>query len=810
MSDLKQKLRVPVERLRRYCRPDELGFETTAEVQPLKDFIGQERAVRAMQFGVSMGAPGYNVYVAGPTGTGKSTYINDILRREAAHRPVPDDWCYLYNFSNPDQPVAVSLPAGSGKDLQKDMEDLIKDLRVAIPKAFEGEDFEHKKTYIMQELEQEIEKAINGIRREAAEAGFLMKQGPGGFFFTPTRDGKKLSVDEYEALPREVQEEMERQGRALQQKLEEVVSSTRQLERETKQKIADLEKQIALVAAGPLVKKLQDRYGKFRGVQEYLQGILDDIAKNLEQIKPTAASGMSCEGQNLFDRYRVNLFVNNGETRGAPVVFENSPNYYNLFGKIEYNTLMGTLSTNHTMIKPGAIHRANGGFLVLQAKDVLTDPGVWDTLKRALKNRVCVVENIGEQYRMVPTVSLRPEPIPLGIKVILVGSYQLYGLLYALDEDFQKFFKVKVDFDTEMPRTPENIAHYAAFVGSVCTRENLRHFDRTGLAELIEYGSRLAGNQNKLSTKFNEVIEVVYEAAAWAEGENAPLVGASHVMRAIEEKIYRSSRIEDKIREMMLKDVVMVDTDGEVVGQINGLSVIDLGDYSFGRPARITASTFMGQEGVVNIERESQMSGRSHTKGVLTLVGYLGAKFAQGKPLRLSARITFEQMYEGVDGDSASSTELYCILSSLAGLPIQQGLAVTGSVNQKGEIQPIGGVTEKVEGFFNLCKNRGLTGRQGVLIPVQNIDHLMLNHEVTQAVAEGKFHIYAVSTVEEGIELLTGVPAGVPDENGCYPEGTVFYLVDRKLEGYAKGIKDFGPSGGAAGQECGSRCCPGE
>ncbi|MCL6611078.1 MAG: AAA family ATPase [Peptococcaceae bacterium] len=810
MADLKNKLRVPVERLRRYCRPDELGFETTAEVQPLKDFIGQERAVRAMQFGVTMRAPGYNVYVAGPTGTGKSTYINDVLRWEAVRRDVPDDWCYLYNFADPDQPRSVSLPAGRGKGLQKDMEDLIKDLRVAIPKAFEGEDYEHKKAAIMQELEQEIEKAINGIRREAADYGFLMKQGPQGFYFTPTRDGKKLSVDEYEALPREVQEEMEKAGRALQQKLEDVLSSTRQLEKDTRQKISDLDKQIVLVAAGPLVKKMKEKYEKFPKVLEYLQGILDDIAKNLEQIKPSAAAGMSCDGQNLFDRYRVNLFVNNGEIQGAPVVFENSPNYYNLFGKIEYNTQMGTLSTDHTMIKPGAIHRANGGFLVLQARDVLTDPGVWDTLKRALKNRLCFVENIGEQYRMVPTVSLRPEPIPLNIKVILVGSYQIYSLLYALDEDFQKFFKVKVDFDTEMPRTPENIAHYAAFVGAVCTRENLRHFDRTGLAELLEYGSRLAGNQNKLSTRFNEVIEVVYEAAAWAESENAPLVGSAHVMKAIEEKIYRSSRIEEKIREMMLKDVIMVDTDGEVVGQINGLSVIQLGDYAFGRPSRITASTFMGQEGVVNIERESHMSGSSHTKGVLTLVGYLGEKFAQDKPLRLSARITFEQLYDGVDGDSASSTELYCLLSSLSGLPIYQGLAVTGSVNQKGEIQPIGGVTEKVEGFFNLCRERGLNGRQGVIIPVQNIDNLMLRHEVTQAVAEGKFHIYAVSTVEEGIELLTGVPAGKRDENGRYPEGTVFGLVDARLAGYARGMKDFGPGGAGGGGGCGSGCCPGE
>ncbi|MFZ5642968.1 MAG: Lon protease family protein [Bacillota bacterium] len=807
MTDLDKTLCLPVEKLRRYCRPDELNFETTAEVQPLKDFIGQERAVKAMQFGVRMSAHGYNVYVAGPTGTGKSTYINDILRQVAAGGKIPDDWCYLYNFSNPDRPRAVSLPATFGSSLQKDMEVLIKDLRAAIPKAFEGDAYEQNKAAIVQDLEGQIEKMVNDVRREAAEEGLLLKQGESGFYFTPMVDGKKLSMDEYEALPREAQEELEKKGRVMQQKLDEVLSAVRQVERETKQRITDLDRDIVLVAAGPLINKIQEKYGNFQGVKEYLQGILDDIAKNLDLLKPSSeAAGISPEGSSLFDRYRVNLFVDNSQTQGAPVVIKNSPNYYSLFGKIEYNTLMGTLSTDHTMIKPGAIHTANGGYLVLQARDVLSDPGVWDTLKRALKNRESVVENIGEQYRMVPTVSLRPEPIPLSVKIIMVGSYHIYNLLRSLDEDFQKFFKVKVDFDTEMPRNEENLSHYAAFVGAVCNREKLRHFDRTGLAELIEYGSRLAGDQNKLSTKFNEVIEIVYEASAWAEAENSTFVGSSHVMKAIEEKIYRSNRIEEKMQEMTLRDVIMIDTEGERVGAINGLSVLSLGDYSFGRPSRITASTFMGQEGVLNIERESHMSGSSHTKGVLTLVGFLGERFARNKPLRLSARITFEQLYDGVDGDSASSTELYCILSSLSGLPINQGLAVTGSVNQKGEIQPVGGVTEKVEGFFSLCRERGLNGKQGVIIPARNIDNLMLTHEVVQAVAECKFHIYAIQTIEQGIELLTGVRAGEPDENGNYHEGTVFSLVNKKLEEFVSGMKEYGPAHGGAGQGHGCKC----
>ncbi|MFZ5596037.1 MAG: Lon protease family protein [Bacillota bacterium] len=806
MADLKKKLSVPVEKLRRYCRPDELKCETTGEVQPLKDFIGQERAVRAMQFGVNMRAPGYNVYVAGPTGTGKSTYINDLLMQVAGKGEIPEDWCYLYNFTNQDSPRVVVLPAGSGRQLQKDMEDLVKELRQLIPKAFEGEAYEQTKTSIVQEMEREIEKAVNEVRREASEAGFLMKQGSNGFYFTPMMGGKKMSAEEYEALPRETQEEMEKQGRLMQQRLDDILSTTRQMEREVKQKISDLDRHIVLVAAGPPVAKLREKYAEIQGIGEFLDGILDDMIKNLDVLKATATGeGMNVSNEvqaALFNRYKVNLFIDNSETRGAPVIFENSPSYYNLFGKIEYNTQMGTLSTDHTMIKPGAIHRANGGYLVLQARDVLTSPGVWDMLKRALKNKECIVENIGEQYRMVPTVSLRPEAIPLNVKVILVGSYQIYNLLRSLDEDFQKFFKVKVDFDTEMPRTEENISHYAAFVGAVCNREKLRHFDRTGLAELVEYGSRLAGDQNKLSTRFNEVIEVVYEAAAWAEREGAPMVNSMHVIKAIGEKVYRSSRIEEKIQEMVLRDIIMVETDGMAVGKINGLSVIDMGDYSFGRPSLITASTFMGQEGIVNIERETHMSGSSHTKGVLTLVGYLGEKFAHNKPLTLSARITFEQLYDGVDGDSASSTELYCLLSSLSGLPVYQGIAVTGSVNQKGEIQPVGGITEKIEGFFDLCKKRGLNGSQGVIIPSRNVENLMLKHEVCQAVAEGMFSIYAVSRVEEGIELLTGVKAGELGEDGNYPEGTVFYLVDRKLSEYAGVMKEYGQGRPGHGGGC--------
>lgn len=797
MSSENSHLKVPPEKLRHRCSLDELSYNTTAEVPPLQDFIGQERAVRAMQFGLSMRAPGYNIYVAGPTGTGKSTYVQAVIAEAARSLPVPDDWCFLYNFTNPDQPMAVSLPPGYGQIFKKDMEELISDLKGIIPKTFEGTDYEQNKQAIVNELESQIQSEMEELRREATAAGFSMKQGSSGMMFLPLRDGKRMSPEEFEALPPEEQRVIENKIRHLQQKLEEVINSGRILEKKAKEQIQELEKQIAGYAIGPLIERLKEKYREFPRIVRYLNEVAEDVTRHLDIFKSGDASKTSplnifFDAQDFFNRYAVNLFVNNAETKGAPVVIESNPYYYNLFGKIEYRSVMGSLSTDFTMLKAGAVHRANGGFLVLQAKDVLFDPLAWDTLKKALKNRQTIIENIGEQYRIVPTASLRPEPIPVDVKVVLIGSYHLYHLLYALDEDFQKFFKVKVDFDTEMPRTPENLKNYAAFIGSVCRREKLKHFDKTGMAELIEYGSRLCGDQNKLSTRFNEVVQIIYEAAAWAEAENAEFAGAPHVRRAIEERVYRSSRLEEKILEMIRLGKILVDTEGAVVGQVNGLSVVDIGDYAFGKPSRITAKTFLGQEGVVNIERETRMSGRLHTKGVLTLAGFLGDRFAQDKPLKLSARITFEQLYEGVEGDSASSAELFALLSALSGLPVKQGIAVTGSVNQNGEIQPIGGVTEKIEGFFAVCKIKGLTGEQGVIIPRQNIDNLMLRHEIIDAVREGKFHIWAIRTVEEGISILTGVPAGTRQADGKYPENTVFHLVDKRLREYAEGLLRFG------------------
>lgn len=787
------KLRVAVELLRRRCYPDELSFcNTSADVPPLKDFIGQERAIRAMQFGLSMTAPGYNTYVSGPTGTGKNTYVKMVVEQASALGQVPRDWCYVYNFNDPDQPLALSFPAGQGMRFKKDLEKFVAELRSAIPKTFASSELEQSKNTIVATLQSESKESFMRLHQEAADAGFIFKQTSDGIYFLPLVEGRPMEPEEYQALPDEEREEIDHKGRELREKLEDEMQSGRNREKVAREKIEKLEKQLIEMATDPLVQKICASYQNDPGAIKFLNNLIDDTKKNIEKFKPAVGSEdkenirQLSNRETFFKRYEANLFVNNGDSSGAPAVVEYSPNYYNLFGKVEYRSQMGTLSTDHTMIKAGAVHRANGGFIILQARDVIADPVVWDMLKRTIKNRQLAVENIGEQYRMVPSASLRPAPIPVDLKVILIGTPVIYHMLLGVDEDFSKFFKVKVEFDTEMSRTEENLCYYVSFAGSVCAQAGLKHFDNTGLAELIEYGSRLCGDQTKLSTRFNEVVEVIYESAAWAGSEGLGHISASHVVRAIEERAYRCSRVEDRVQEMMARGIININTSDAVVGQINGLSVVSTGDYIFGRPFRITARVFMGGDGVVNIERETEMSGQIHSKGHLTLVGYLGGKFAQDKPLSLSARITFEQLYSGVEGDSASSAELYALLSALSGLPIKQGLAVTGSVDQRGEVQAIGGVTEKIEGFFYLCKARGFTGDQGVIIPRSNLEHLMLKHEVVKAVEQCFFHIYAVQNIEEGIALLTGIPAGCASADGKYPIGSVFELADRKLRYYTE------------------------
>ncbi len=810
--------KLPINKLKKVCDIEkELEFCTSSmDLKLLDGVIGQERAVKSMEFGLSMNAGGYNIFILGPKGTGKSTYAQTAINKIAAKGKTPSDWCYINNFSEWDKPIAIALPAGEGKIFQKDMDKLIKSLAIYIPKAFDGSHFQQLKDSIVQDTNEKMTAILREIEQIASSEGFGIQQSAQRILLIPLKDNKLITPEEYNELTLEKREEIETKRSKIAKDIDEKIRDGQIFQRIAGEQAMDLEKQTAYAAAEPLVDQLKEKYKEIPKIIEYLDKVLKDAADNhviFRGVNPLMndeeyatepqenAEPVEDEEDVLFDkkiietkdskdpfiRYKVNLFVNNEKGQGAPVVIESNPHYYNLFGKIEYKSQMLTTMTDFTMIKSGALHRANGGYLILQAKDLLMDPFAWDALKKALKYKQAVVENIGEQTRYVPTVTLKPQPIPLDVKVVLVGSYLFYQFL-ASDEDFKKLFKVNVDFDVEMDRTQESIYHYVTFVGSLCEKENLKHFNCAALAKVIEFGSRLADNQNKLSTRFNVVSEIVYEAAALALSDNSEYVDAYHVDRAISERKYRSNMVEEKMQEQIGRKKVLIDIEGAVVGQVNGLSVMSTSEYAFGLPSRITARTYMGRQGIINIERETKMSGNIHSKGVLTLNGYLGGKFAQDKQFGFTAQVTFEQLYGGVEGDSASSAELYAILSSLSNVPIKQNFAVTGSVNQMGQIQPIGGVNEKIEGFFDICSLKGLSGNQGVIIPESNIDNLMLRDDVIDAVNKNQFHIYAVKSIEEGLELLTGVPAGEPGVFGEYPKDSIFYLADRKLKEYNKNL----------------------
>jgi lon-related putative ATP-dependent protease len=812
-----EKYKVPVDKLKKSCSVcADLNFcETSKDVSLLEGVIGQDRAVKSMEFGLSMEAPGYNIFILGPQGTGKTTYSQTVVAKAASKRAVPDDWCYINNFSEWDKPLAISLPAGQGKVFQKDMEKLITNLVVYIPKAFEGSNFQQQKDDIIQKTNKQMSEILRDIDKIAKNAGFAIQQAANRVLLIPMVEGRQMTQEEFGSLTEEEREKIDEKRNKTAKEIDEKIRDGQMVQRLAEEKAVEIQKQAALEAAAPFIGQLKEKYKDFGQIVDYLDKVLKDVAENhgifssvrhsldeniITKLQDDAGfldgeeksifekAASARDSKDPFTRYKVNLFINNESTKGAPVITESSPYYYNLFGKIEYKSHMMTTMTDFTMIKPGAIHKANGGYLILQAKDLLMDPFAWGTLKKALKYKEAVVENIGEQSRYVPTVTLKPQPIPLNIKVILIGSYYFYQFL-AADEDFRKLFKVIVDFDVEMDRTQENIRHYVAFIASICESENLKHFNCEALARVVEYGSRLADSQKKLSTRFNIVSEIVYEASALAGADNSEYVEGRHVQQAIKNKKYRSNRIEEKMQEQIVNKKVLIDTEGAVVGQVNGLSVMGVSGYAFGLPSRITARTYAGREGIINIERETDMSGNIHSKGVLTLNGYLGGKFAQEKPLGLTAQVTFEQLYGGVEGDSASSAELYAILSSLSDVPIKQNLAVTGSVNQMGEIQPIGGVNEKIEGFFDICSLNGLTGDQGVIIPVSNIDNLMLKDEVIGAVKNNLFHIYAVTKIEEGIELLTGVKAGEKDIYGDYEKDSIFYLANNKINEFNKVLK---------------------
>jgi lon-related putative ATP-dependent protease len=785
------------EKLRNVCEPGFMGCETTQELAPLQGIIGQERAVRALKFGLGIRERGFNIYVAGFPGTGRTTAVKNFVEEIARGEPVPPDWCYINNFSNPYEPKAIKLAPGKGKEFRDDIKNFIENTRTALPKAFESDDYTTKREATMRVLENQRKELIDQLNAKAQQEGFVIQSTPIGLLLIPVIKGKPVSEEELLTLPQKTKDGIQEKRERLESELRNTMRQFLDMEQKIREELKKLNRDVALYAIGHLMNALMEKYKDTPEVTAYLQEVQNDILDNLSQFIKRSEPQQQLPfpvpwmKEEPFKKYEVNVIVDNSNVKGAPVIIESNPTHQNLFGKTEKEAQFGALITDFTMIRGGALHKANYGYLIIPVEELLRNPFSYDGLKRALKNGHIIIEELEERYGFMSTKSLKPQPIPLSAKVILIGNPYLYQLLFTLDTDFIELFKVKAEFDTSMARTEENVQQYAAFVCTLCQKENLKHLDGSGLAKLVEYSSRLAEDQQKLSTRFAEVADIVREANFYATQENSSLVTGKHVKKAIEEKIYRSKLIQEKIQEMINRGILLIDTDAEKVGQVNGLSVTGLGDFAFGTPSRVTASIGLGKEGVVDIEREAKMGGPIHTKGVLILSGYLNEKFARDKPLGLSARLVFEQSYGGVEGDSASSTELYAILSALSQLPIKQSIAVTGSVNQKGEVQAIGGVNEKIEGFFEVCKAKGFTGSQGVMIPESNVQNLMLKEEIIDAVKAGQFHIYVAKTIDEGIEVLTGAKAGERRGDGTFEDGTVNYRADKRLREMAEKLKEF-------------------
>jgi len=780
------KYRLKPKDLRKVCNPDSFKFETTADLLPLKGIIGQDRAVRALEFGLNVDRQGYNIYLAGAMGTGKTTLARELLQKKARKEPRPSDWCYVYNFENPDNPIALELPAGQGKKFKKDLEDQVEKIIARISRALEEDEFGYKRSQIMNQFMEQTSALYLQAEEEARKLGFGIARTDQGINSYPLKDGEAMSQEHFMTLNEEERAELMKRSSQVQEMLSESFRQYKELEKSFKEKIKSLEQETFRNAAAPFFEELVKKYKKYPKIVKYLHDLQEDLLDRMPAIVKHDESNpwnflRFGDRRSLMRRYQVNLLVDNSDLNHAPVIMENNPTYSNLFGQIEYESEFGILATDFSKIKAGTIHRANGGYLILHMDDLARNFYVWDTLKRVLKNKEIRVESVTRLLGISNSETLQPEPIPVKLKVILIGEPIYYYLLYTQDEDFPKLFKIKADFDIEMERSKKHINDYARLIASVCESEGLRHFDREAVAQVVDYGSRMVDDQNKLTTQFNKLVEIIYEADSWAAQDNAAVVTGDHVRKAIEEKRYRASLMEDRLHELISNETLLIDVHGSRIGQINGLAVYELGDHQFGRPVRITAKTFMGESGLVNIEREIRMSGSIHSKGVLTLNGYMGAQYAQDKPLSLTASLTFEQSYQGIEGDSASSAELYAILSSLSGVPIYQGIAVTGSVNQNGEIQPVGGVNQKIEGFYRVCKAFGLNGKQGVIIPRQNVRNLMLDEEIVIAVRQKMFNIWAVDHIDQGLEILTGRPAGSKDENGRFPENSIHGLVDRKL-----------------------------
>ncbi len=781
--------------LKMVCDPSKFEFNSTEELDPIDTGIGQDRGIKALEFGLNVDVRGYNLYVEGPSGVGKTIYTKNYLNVISKKKKSPPDWCYIYNFENPNEPVAVSLPAGGGSEFRDLMERFIDDVKVDIKSTFNNDEFEKERALIKQEFEEKRNVLMEKLNKKSSEYGFQVKASQTGIYMMPVMNGKAMAEEEFNKLDENIKREYEDKSAIVQQHIMEAIGEIRAIEKESAKKIEEWQSNVALLTVNTHINYIKSKYKRNKKINHFLDSIKKDILKNIsrfisddknEKQQPQAPQMIKPEVLKPWLNYRVNLFVDNSKLEGAPVIMDSNYSYHNIFGKLEYENYYGALKTDYTMLKPGLLHKANGGYIIFQATDLLSNSLCYEALKKALRTKEIGIENAADPRSSMVMISLKPEPIPLNVKVIIIGEENIYQTLFAMDEDFKKLFKIKVEFEDDAPLNMENMDKLARFVAGYCMQEELPPLTKEAVARIIEYASKIADNQEKLSTRFNDLAQVIGEAATWARMARSKIVTVEHVDKALKESIERVKKYDSRYLEMIENNTLLIDTSGFITGQINGLTIMSIGTYSFGKPVKITANTYTGKTGIINIEREVELSGSTHSKGILILSGYLGEMFAQDIPLSLTASICFEQLYSGVDGDSASSTELYAILSSLSGIPINQAIAVTGSVNQKGEIQPIGGVNNKIEGFFQICSARGLDGSHGVIIPKQNVQNLNLSEEVVDAVKEGKFHIYAISTIEEGIEILTGVPAGKKDSNGNFPAGSVNYLAYEKLKKYAK------------------------
>ena len=788
-----------INQLANRCSTKDLSFRTTKDLKPVRDVIGQDRAVEALKFGVEIGSEGYNLFVLGPSGYGRHSVVQNYLNRLAKTKPVPSDWCYVNNFVNSYKPLLLKLPCGTGRKLADDMDRLVEDFRNSVPAAFENDKYRMRRQEIEHEVSEQQDKALEAVKKRAKKKNITLIQTPSGIALSPTKAGEILDQDAFRKLPEKERKKLQKDITALQADIEKIIHHIPRIRRSIQRKVKDLNQAVTRAAVSGLIEDLKKEYSAMDNVQDYLDKVQEDVVESAEELflskeGPGQGGGnMPTEEMQVASmvRYRVNVLVDHGETKGTPVLYEDNPCYNNLVGRVEHISHMGTLLTDFTLIKPGMLHLANGGYLVIDAMQLLMQPFAWDSLKRCLRSREIRVESLGQSLSLVSTVSLEPEPLPLDVKVVLVGDRMLYYMLHDLDPEFSDLFKVAVDFEDHMDRSPRNVQMYARLIATLIQKDDLMPFDRGAVARVIEFSSRHAEDAEKLTMEMRSVADLLRESNYWARQGKATLVNSDHVQNAIDQAARRLGRIQTRWREETVKGTFIIETEGERVGQINALSVIQLGGHAFGHPGRITAQVRMGGGEVIDIEREVNLGGSLHSKGMMILSGYLMGHFVADKPLSLSASLVFEQSYNGVDGDSASSTELYALLSALSGLPIKQTYAVTGALSQMGEVQAIGGVNEKIEGFFELCKARGFTGDQGVLIPAANVNHLMLNPEVIDAVRQKKFHIYPICHVNEGISVLTGVPAGKRNAKGLFPKNTVNGLVERRLVSFAEQSRAF-------------------